>query len=67
MLRQGTYQDLVNSDLDFAQLLERPKPPESVSTLATEQDEDIPYIDDDHDGYQALRKQSKAVSETSIS
>ncbi|KAH8383276.1 hypothetical protein KR009_007659 [Drosophila setifemur] len=73
ILRQGTYQELINSDLDFAKLLERPKEEESdtsrhqnspltLSGISVEsEDEDIPYIDGEKDGYQQLRKQSSSV------
>jgi len=72
ILRQGTYQELINSDLDFARLLERPKEEEeeensrnqtsplSVNSLESD-DEDIPFIDGVKDGYQQLRKQSSSV------
>ncbi|XP_017848989.2 multidrug resistance-associated protein 4 [Drosophila busckii] len=72
ILRQGTYQELLNSELDFAKLLERPKEAEltgnssdlhasSITTLSEhdmEDDDDIPYIDGVRDGYLPLRKQS---------
>ncbi|XP_017085489.2 ATP-binding cassette sub-family C member 4 [Drosophila eugracilis] len=71
ILRQGTYQELINSDLDFAKLLERPKEEEeaensriqsSPHSLSLESDdEDIPFIDGVKDGYQQLRKQSSSV------
>jgi len=72
ILRQGTYQELVNSDLDFAKLLERPKEEDEAensrqqsSTLSAysveSDDEDIPFIDGEKDGYQQLRKQSNSV------
>lgn len=66
--RQGTYEELSNSDLDFAKLLERIKEEEDVmeseneSVLShdstTYEDEDIPYIDGVRDGYQPLRRAS---------
>ncbi|XP_043656868.1 ATP-binding cassette sub-family C member 4 [Drosophila teissieri] len=71
ILRQGTYQELVNSDLDFAKLLERPKEEEAEnsrnqssllsSNSLDSDDEDIPFIDGVKDGYQQLRKQSSSV------
>lgn len=76
ILRQGTYQDLINSELDFAKLLERPKEEEdtangglkssSTATLSiqdelAEDDDDIPYIDGVRDGYHPLRKQSNST------
>lgn len=75
ILRQGTYQDLINSDLDFAKLLERPKEEEdtakedlkssSTATLSIQDeladDDDIPYIDGVRDGYHPLRKQSNST------
>ncbi|KAH8278513.1 hypothetical protein KR018_004323 [Drosophila ironensis] len=76
ILRQGTYQELINSDLDFAKLLERPKEQEdSLAENSRHQaspltisghsldsdDEDIPFIDGVKDGYQQLRKQSTSV------
>ncbi|XP_017091987.2 ATP-binding cassette sub-family C member 4 [Drosophila bipectinata] len=74
ILRQGTYEELVNSDLDFAKLLERPKDeaestaensrlqasPLTIGGLESDE-EDIPYIDGVKDGYQQLRKQSSSV------
>ncbi|XP_016960247.1 ATP-binding cassette sub-family C member 4 [Drosophila biarmipes] len=72
ILRQGTYQELINSDLDFAKLLERPKDADEAensrqqsSTLSAysveSDDEDIPFIDGEKEGYQQLRKQSSSV------
>ncbi|XP_068157078.1 ATP-binding cassette sub-family C member 4 [Drosophila tropicalis] len=73
ILRQGTYQELINSDLDFARLLERPKEEkelesselqESTHTLHDDEaddDDDIPYIDGVRDGYQPLRKKSNST------
>lgn len=73
ILRQGTYDDLVNSDLDFAKLLERPKELdkagnnlEAMSVTSSsgqdiDEDDDIPYIDGVRDGYQPLRKQSNST------
>ncbi|KAH8336344.1 hypothetical protein KR059_002930 [Drosophila kikkawai] len=70
ILRQGTYQELINSDLDFAKLLERPKEEtgadnsrqkSSISGISLDSDdEDIPFIDGEKDGYQQLRKQSSS-------
>ncbi|XP_036327746.1 multidrug resistance-associated protein 4-like isoform X1 [Rhagoletis pomonella] len=64
--RQGTYEELSNSDLDFAKLLERIKEKEDESEnesvlshdLSSYEDEDIPYIDGVRDGYQSLRRTS---------
>ncbi|XP_034486075.1 multidrug resistance-associated protein 4-like [Drosophila innubila] len=74
ILRQGTYQDLINSELDFAKLLERPKESESPKSVGnsssnttlsahdeSEEDDEIPYIDGVRDGYQPLRKQSNST------
>ncbi|XP_034488877.1 multidrug resistance-associated protein 4-like [Drosophila innubila] len=74
ILRQGTYQDLINSELDFAKLLERPKESESPKSVGnsssnttlsahdeSEEDDEIPYIDGVRDGYQPLRKLSKSI------
>ncbi|KAL7728494.1 hypothetical protein ACLKA6_012509 [Drosophila palustris] len=71
ILRQGTYQDLINSELDFAKLLERPKESELTKSSASNttlsvhdesgEDDDIPYIDGVQDGYQPLRKQSNST------
>ncbi|EDW66850.1 ATP-binding cassette sub-family C member 4 [Drosophila virilis] len=74
ILRQGTYTDLINSELDFAKLLERPKEADksngslqasSITTLSghedIEEDDDIPYIDGVRDGYHPLRKQSNST------
>ncbi|XP_017873148.1 PREDICTED: multidrug resistance-associated protein 4, partial [Drosophila arizonae] len=72
ILRQGTYTELINSDLDFAKLLERPKEADdagnnldSSSSLNgqenIEEDDDIPYIDGVRDGYHPLRKQSSST------
>ncbi|XP_004519652.1 multidrug resistance-associated protein 4 [Ceratitis capitata] len=65
--RQGTYEELSNSDLDFAKLLERIKEEEDnvesenesvVSHETIYEDEEIPYIDGVRDGYQPLRRAS---------
>ncbi|KAL7728495.1 hypothetical protein ACLKA6_012510 [Drosophila palustris] len=71
ILRQGSYQDLINSELDFAKLLERPKESELTKSSASNttlsvhdesgEDDDIPYIDGVQDGYQPLRKQSNST------
>ncbi|EDW33917.1 GL21974 [Drosophila persimilis] len=74
ILRKGTYQELINSELDFAKLLERPKEEETENSnrLNTssptisghdleDDDDDIPYIDGVRDGYQPLRKQSNST------
>jgi len=58
---QGTYEDLQNSDLDFAKLLERSKEEEedqdnTEDSLSTYEDEEIPYMDGVNDGYQPIRK-----------
>lgn len=66
--RQGTYNDLANSDLDFAKLLERPQAEndnesslnDSVSRdLTVYEDDDIPYMDGVH-GYQLLRQRANS-------
>ncbi|XP_054082256.1 ATP-binding cassette sub-family C member 4 [Zeugodacus cucurbitae] len=65
--RQGTYEELSNSDLDFAKLLERIKDEDEalesenesiLSHESTYEDEDIPYMDGVRDGYQPLRRTS---------
>ncbi|KAH8311038.1 hypothetical protein KR044_004010 [Drosophila immigrans] len=73
ILRQGRYEDLINSELDFAKLLERPKEADtsdmgnssSNTTLSahdeSEDDDDIPYMDGVRDGYQPIRKQSNST------
>ncbi|XP_030376299.1 multidrug resistance-associated protein 4 [Scaptodrosophila lebanonensis] len=70
ILRQGTYEELLQSDLDFAKLLERPALEENdgekqqsgssatLNGLTVDDEDDIPYIDGVRDGYQPLRKQS---------
>lgn len=67
--RQGTYSDLMSSELDFAKLLERPKAA-NLSNHTTsddpslyEDDEDIPYIDGQQDitGYQPVRRKSSTM------
>lgn len=67
--RQGTYEELSNSDLDFAKLLERIKEEdealdsENESVLSHEttyEDDDIPYIDGVRDGYQQMRRTSRS-------
>ncbi|XP_017485264.1 PREDICTED: multidrug resistance-associated protein 4-like [Rhagoletis zephyria] len=63
---QGTYEELSNSDLDFAKLLERIKEKECEDEnesilsydLSTYEVDDIPYIDGEGDGYQSLRRTS---------
>ncbi|KAJ6635336.1 ATP-binding cassette sub-family C member 4 [Pseudolycoriella hygida] len=61
IVRQGTYAELANSNLDFAKLLEKPieKDTQSVKneegvTGVTYEEDDIPYIDG-VSGYQPLR------------
>ncbi|KAL9893444.1 putative multidrug resistance-associated protein lethal(2)03659 [Glossina fuscipes fuscipes] len=65
--RQGTYEELVISELDFAKLLERPKRENSKSKSTTsnseeysnKEAEDILYIDGVREnGYQPLRRAS---------
>lgn len=67
--RQGTYNDLISSELDFARLLERPKltKGESSSTtedpLSYEEDDDIPFMDGQYDsGYQPIHRSSTSGS-----
>lgn len=67
--RQGTYQDLISSELDFAKLLDRTqlKKGESGVTLeeqlAYEEDDDIPFMDGQYDaGYQPIRRSSTSGS-----
>nr|XP_013101686.1 unnamed protein product [Stomoxys calcitrans]XP_013101693.1 unnamed protein product [Stomoxys calcitrans]XP_013101700.1 unnamed protein product [Stomoxys calcitrans] len=67
--RQGTCEELLSSELDFAKLLDRPK----VSTpnggnisedpSLYEDEEDIPYIDGQQEGmgYQAVRSRSSTI------
>ncbi|XP_037896202.1 multidrug resistance-associated protein 4 [Glossina fuscipes] len=65
--RQGTYKELIISELDFAKLLERPQRENSKSESTTsnseeysnKEEEDIPYIDGVREnGYQPLRRAS---------
>uniref|UniRef100_A0A1A9X2R7 Multidrug resistance-associated protein lethal(2)03659 n=1 Tax=Glossina brevipalpis TaxID=37001 RepID=A0A1A9X2R7_9MUSC len=65
--RQGTFNELILSELDFAKLLERPQRENSKSEsntsnseeYANKEDEDIPYIDGVREnGYQPLRRAS---------
>ncbi|XP_049304933.1 ATP-binding cassette sub-family C member 4 isoform X1 [Bactrocera dorsalis] len=67
--RQGTYEELSKSDLDFAKLLERMKEEDEavesenesiLSHETTYEDEEIPYIDGVRDGYQPLRRTSRS-------
>ncbi|XP_050316874.1 ATP-binding cassette sub-family C member 4 [Bactrocera neohumeralis] len=67
--RQGTYEELSKSDLDFAKLLERIKEEDEavesenesiLSHETTYEDEEIPYIDGVRDGYQPLRRTSRS-------
>lgn len=65
--RQGTYNELANSDLDFAKLLERPEAEkDSDASLANDsisedmtiyEEDDIPYMDGVR-GYQMLRQRA---------
>lgn len=73
--RQGTYNDLLSSELDFAKLLERPKASSpngfvSEDNSLYEDDEDIPYIDGQQEtaanGYQAVRRKSSAMDGSAI-
>ncbi|XP_073824771.1 CF transmembrane conductance regulator [Musca autumnalis] len=66
--RQGTYSDLLTSELDFAKLLDRPKAASPNGVLSKdnslyEDDEDIPYIDGQQEspGYQAVRRKSSTL------
>lgn len=58
IVRQGTYSELANSDLDFAKLLEKPAEKDTQSVGKEEgltyEEDDIPYIDG-VSGYQPLR------------
>ncbi|KAI8129034.1 putative multidrug resistance-associated protein lethal(2)03659 [Lucilia cuprina] len=63
--RQGTYNDLISSELDFAKLLDRPKLTKGDSSSASEdqmtyeEDDDIPFMDGQYDaGYQPIRRSS---------
>lgn len=58
IVRQGTYTELANSNLDFAKLLEKP-PEKDTQSIGKEEgltyeEDDIPYIDG-VSGYQPLR------------
>lgn len=58
IVRQGTYAELANSNLDFAKLLEKPSEKDTQSVKNEEgltyEEDDIPYIDG-VSGYQPLR------------
>lgn len=68
--RQGTYNDLISSELDFAKLLDRPKLSKGESgsasedhTIYQEEDDDIPFMDGQYDGgYQPIRRSSTSAS-----
>ncbi|KAM7362920.1 CF transmembrane conductance regulator isoform 2-T6 [Cochliomyia hominivorax] len=64
--RQGTYNDLISSELDFAKLLERPKGETSSlleDLIAYEEDDDIPFMDGQYDaGYHPIRRSSTTGS-----
>ncbi|XP_055848459.1 ATP-binding cassette sub-family C member 4 [Episyrphus balteatus] len=68
--RQGTYNELANSDLDFAKLLERPETEKDNESNLTDsmsvsqdltiyEEEEIPYIDGVR-GYQMLRQRASS-------
>lgn len=66
--RQGTYNELANSDLDFAKLLERPEADKGSALNLTDsisedltiyEEEDIPYMDGVR-GYQMLRQRASS-------
>ncbi|XP_049304937.1 ATP-binding cassette sub-family C member 4 isoform X3 [Bactrocera dorsalis] len=73
--RQGTYEELSKSDLDFAKLLERIKEEDEavesenesiLSHETTYEDEETPYIDGVRDGYQPLRRTSCTSADGSL-
>ncbi|XP_058974144.1 ATP-binding cassette sub-family C member 4 isoform X2 [Musca domestica] len=66
--RQGTYGDLISSELDFAKLLDRQKTASPNGVISEdnslyEDEEDIPYIDGQQEspGYQAVRRKSSTL------
>lgn len=66
--RQGTYNELANSDLDFAKLLQKPEEQEDDVYEEeiegdTYEEEDIPYIDGviSANGYKPLRRKSSST------
>lgn len=66
--RQGTYDELANSNLDFAKLLKRDDGPEAIKEESERhsvnyEDEDIAYIDGET-GYKALRQRSVSVTKS---
>lgn len=79
--RSGTYSELSNSDLDFAQLLQKLEEEEEEKkegsfkdgssideSIMYEDDEDIPYIDGyipNGSPYRALKRRSESVSKAS--
>lgn len=64
IMRQGTYSELANSNLDFAKLLEKQEDEESLQEKGDlYEDDDIPYIDG-VSGYQQLKKK-RSGSESS--
>ncbi|XP_037922724.1 probable multidrug resistance-associated protein lethal(2)03659 isoform X3 [Hermetia illucens] len=69
ILRQGTYKELANSELDFAKLLERSddENPEDSTSLKEDvyEEDDIPYIDGVK-GYRPLVKRSDSTSSGSV-
>lgn len=73
---RGTYEELSNSDLDFAKLLQKIEPKEKAESLlddealdgcsATYEDDEIPYIDGANGTpYKALTKRSSSISNKS--
>lgn len=66
IVRQGTYTELANSNLDFAKLLQKPAEKDTQSLKNEEgltyEEDDIPYIDG-VTGYQPLRVRTSSHSE----
>lgn len=67
IVRQGTYAELANSNLDFAKLLEKPAAEKDAQSLKTEdgvtyEEDDIPYIDG-VSGYQPLRLRTSSMDD----
>lgn len=68
IIRQGTYDELANSDLDFAKLLQRPEKTndsEKEEEGISYEEDDIAYIDGEN-GYKALRQRSVSVTKSVI-
>uniref|UniRef100_A0A1B0C4L9 ABC transporter domain-containing protein n=1 Tax=Glossina palpalis gambiensis TaxID=67801 RepID=A0A1B0C4L9_9MUSC len=70
--RQGTYKELIISELDFAKLLERPQRENSKSESTTsnseeysnKEEEDIPYIDGVRENQPLRRESSNEASQS---